>query len=253
MPVAAPGPMRGAACRWAARALLAAGGLLILWGRAAGAGPAVSAGPASRPLAEPANPPGIDSCLACHGTTAQERLAARRSERVDEARYRQSVHGILPCVRCHEEVTPRHEAEPLAPVDLPAGRARRARLSAACTKCHTGIYADSYAASFHGTAVRMGDLRAATCADCHGVHDILPPEDARSAAAPANLAATCGQSGCHAGAPPGFADGREHFLPQQPESGAVYWVWKFFIALILFDVMKDGPIVMFELLRRVTG
>ncbi|BDG62033.1 hypothetical protein [Caldinitratiruptor microaerophilus] len=241
-------PNRGASRPWAVRALLACGvWFLFFWW------PAAQAAGAPGPIADPASPTGIDSCLACHGTGAQEGLAARRSGRVDEARYRESVHGILPCVRCHEEVTPRHESEPLAPLDLPAGRARRARLSSTCTKCHTGIYAESYAYSFHGTAVRMGDLRAATCADCHGVHDVLRPEDPRSAAAPANLTATCGQSGCHAGAPPGFADGREHILPQQPQGGVVYWVWKFFMALILFDVLKDGPIVMFELLRRVTG
>lgn len=205
----------------------------------------------------PGEPPGVAGCLDCHADPDESMVREGRqiSVHVDPAEYRESVHGIVPCIRCHAEAAGTAHAEnPEVPLGLSTGRPLRAEMSERCVKCHAGLYSDSYNASFHGVAVRHGDLRTATCVDCHGVHNIFSADDARSTVASDTVAATCASPGCHPTASPGFADGTEHFLREVKDtSPPLYWTWKFFIALILFDVMKDGPIVMFELLRRVRG
>lgn len=55
-----------------------------------------------------------------------------------------------------------------------------------------------YRHSVHGLAMtRAGLTVSATCSDCHGAHDVLPPDSTASTLSRANVAATCGA--CHAG------------------------------------------------------
>ena len=49
--------------------------------------------------------------------------------------------------------------------------------------------------SVHGRAIQQGNLNAASCNDCHGVHDILPASDPHSKIWKQNVASTCAQ--CH--------------------------------------------------------
>jgi hypothetical protein len=64
-----------------------------------------------------------------------------------------------------------------------------------------GLPADQlalYQISGHGRALAAGDLTAAVCTDCHGVHDIYGVADPASATQARNVASSdCGQ--CHAG------------------------------------------------------
>ena len=48
----------------------------------------------------------------------------------------------------------------------------------------------------HGRAVENGSQKAAVCTDCHGAHEILPANDAKSPINKFNVPATCGK--CHA-------------------------------------------------------
>lgn len=187
-------------------------------------------------------------CLECH---------SGQGEAVIAEVYNQSPHGVLECIRCHAEAEgPEHAKNPEAPLGIPKERQGLGEYSSRCVKCHAGVVT-SYSRSFHGMAVSMGDLRAATCVDCHGSHDIYPAAAVNSLVHTANIPSTCGTADCHPGAPAGFAEGREHFDHMNPggegTDKALHWVWKFFVGLILFDTMKDGPIVMFELLRRIRG
>ena len=54
----------------------------------------------------------------------------------------------------------------------------------------------SYQESVHGRAVEKGSTKAAVCTDCHGAHEILPANDAKSPIYKFNVPATCGK--CHA-------------------------------------------------------
>ena len=53
----------------------------------------------------------------------------------------------------------------------------------------------SYQESVHGRAIEKGSAKAAVCTDCHGSHEILPANDAKSPIYKFNVPATCGN--CH--------------------------------------------------------
>ena len=53
----------------------------------------------------------------------------------------------------------------------------------------------SYQESVHGRATEMGSQKAAVCTDCHGAHEILPANDAKSPIYKFNVPTTCGK--CH--------------------------------------------------------
>ena len=53
----------------------------------------------------------------------------------------------------------------------------------------------SYQDSVHGRATTKGSTEAAVCTDCHGSHEIIPPNEAKSPIYKLNVPATCGK--CH--------------------------------------------------------
>ncbi len=53
----------------------------------------------------------------------------------------------------------------------------------------------SYQESVHGRAIAKGSTKAAVCTDCHGSHEILAANDAKSPISKFNVPATCGK--CH--------------------------------------------------------
>ena len=82
----------------------------------------------------------------------------------------------------------------------------RKRIVELCASCHSdnvkmkpyGIPTDQqalYLTSVHGKKLMQGDARVAACTDCHGVHQILGPADARSPIFRENIPRTCGK--CH--------------------------------------------------------
>jgi hypothetical protein len=89
-----------------------------------------------------------------------------------------------------------------------------------CASCHAnqammskyGLSADVYSLyslSWHGVDVSIYQARwptvqhtSAICTDCHGIHDILKPDDPNSSINPKNLLATCQK--CHPGVSPNW-------------------------------------------------
>lgn len=135
--------------------------------------------PAWRP-AEAASPTN-DDCLACHDD-ASLTASDGRSIAVPAKTFAESVHGPMACVDCHADLAHAEfpHSEKLAPVD--------------CSACHADPV-DAYGKSIHASAKRSGNARAATCVDCHGMHDIRKSTDAASPTYPLNLPKTCGH--CH--------------------------------------------------------
>ncbi len=160
-------------------------------------------------------------------------------------KYERSVHGkgmrggiaeSPVCTDCHGEHTISRIADPASPV---AAR----NVPRTCTRCHDkeGIssrYAlpkkrfSSYMDSFHGIAVEYGMTKAANCASCHGVHDILPSSDPESTVHKANLPKTCGQ--CHPNAGPNFARGAVHVEVTASKSPGVFAIRLFYTVFISF-------------------
>lgn len=108
-----------------------------------------------------------------------------------------SVHGTrqindynyraLLCTDCHSD-TERY-AFPHAPLDVPDRRGVTLEVGDVCERCHEDIYATQHE-SIHAQFVAEGNRDAATCNDCHGGHDIQPPNKPRG-----KISLTCGT--CH--------------------------------------------------------
>ncbi len=115
--------------------------------------------------------------------------------------FRADVHAAagLTCAACHTTSAagqPRYEAPP------------RTAIAPMCATCHSDAaymrqfapqvridQFSQYLTSTHGKRMAAGEVRVATCSDCHGAHGVLRVADAQSLVAPANVATTC--SRCH--------------------------------------------------------
>ena len=126
-------------------------------------------------------PPANDDCLACHEDPSAQR-ANGSSVAVEKAAFAASVHGAAgaACVDCHQDLaktTDFPHPEKLARVD--------------CSPCHAAEVSE-YEKSVHAAERdKSASSKAATCTDCHGVHDIRPAKDPSSRTNHFNLPATC--------------------------------------------------------------
>jgi len=124
-------------------------------------------------------------CLDCHADKTLTKTTAAGKEIslfVDKAKLAASVHATNTCASCHAEVTARHpdDSKVLPPVN--------------CASCHEK-QSNSYGVSVHGLALKSGDPGSATCRDCHGAHEILPPASPASPLHFTRQGETCGA--CH--------------------------------------------------------
>ncbi len=137
-------------------------------------------------------------CASCHASAAGDYLQGAHAE----AAARGDAH-VPTCSTCHgsHEILPPHDRKALT---YPLNIVR------VCGDCHANYqqttpngsngkaHVQHYLESVHGRAVTKGGLAvAATCADCHGPHKVLPASDPASSVNHANVTATCGK--CHAG------------------------------------------------------
>lgn len=142
----------------------------------------LSALPASAPAQSLSN----DDCLACHADAGLVR-ADGRPVAVDPERFAASIHAGLECVTCHMDLADT--------VELPHAETLERVL---CAMCHDEP-ATEYDLGIHAEA-RTGDPAspAASCVDCHGMHDIRPSADPASRTYHFTLPDTCGR--CHGSA-----------------------------------------------------
>ncbi len=130
-------------------------------------------------------PPANDDCLACHGDATAKRDDGR-SMAVDAKRFAATTHGPMACVDCHQDLAAVSEfphPSKLEPV--------------ACASCHDDAQ-KQYGAGAHGVSRERGQTLAASCADCHGTHEILRASDPQSSTNHLNLPRTCAK--CHGNA-----------------------------------------------------
>jgi cytochrome b subunit of formate dehydrogenase len=115
-----------------------------------------------------------EDCLDCHGTETPV---------IDAELFGKTVHGEndLACTDCHADWNEdEHPDQEMAPVN--------------CGECHDDKQED-YDQGVHGVALAAGIEDVPRCQDCHGSHNIFPPEDPRSQIYPLNVVNTCGK--CH--------------------------------------------------------
>lgn len=138
-----------------------------------------------------------EGCTVCHGA--------------EHVEFAKSIHpsGDVTCVTCHGGDPAVVESKDAAHAKEKGYRGALSRRDVAetCGACHAdvrrmrpfGLRTDALAAyrtSHHGKAMLEKGLEdAATCTDCHGVHDVRRVKDPLSPAARANVPQTCGR--CH--------------------------------------------------------
>ena len=144
---------------------------------------------ASAALGAPAQPaakaPGNDDCQTCHADKDAKRADGRPIFVKAEA-FAASVHGQagVACVDCHADLA---KTTDFPHADKLAG--------AKCSACHDAVVTE-YGKGVHAQARQNGhNAFAASCADCHGTHDILPAKDPASRTNALNLPGTCAH--CH--------------------------------------------------------
>lgn len=139
--------------------------------------------------------PIVVECEGCHSSVGQM--------------YETSVHGYAlargnprapDCVRCHGD-------HGVLPSSDPRSKTHKVRLPTTCAECHgsAGLLTEqlvklpqsfaAYAQSVHGEGTSRGVAAAASCADCHAVHELKGAADPESRINHRNVASTCGQ--CH--------------------------------------------------------
>jgi hypothetical protein len=200
-------------------------------------------------------------CVDCHGFHDISKAAEPRAKisatcahchAKENEVFAKSVHGAAlakgsadvpvctDCHRAHDIVDPRNGKFVL---DTPQ----------ICGRCHTNPQmmdkyglstkvVDTYLADFHGMSATLqkrnspDDARlAATCTDCHGVHDIASSKDPSSTTMQANLVKTCQK--CHADANENFPKSwMSHYEPSWEKASAVYMVQLFYKVLIPFMI-----------------
>jgi cytochrome b subunit of formate dehydrogenase len=162
------------------RAARVLAGLLLTAGLAAGAAAATTNATTNTTAKAIPN----SECLDCHTDPSLTRSVEGKEvpfPAFDTNRFARSVHGDLACVECHKAIkeTP-HDTK------LP---------KVSCADCHEEP-AKQYAESIHGVSHALDrQSPAATCTDCHGVHDILSGKNPDSPTFKLNLPQTCAR--CH--------------------------------------------------------
>jgi cytochrome b subunit of formate dehydrogenase len=169
------------------------------------------------------------SCTQCHATTVSgvaSKCAENAAREVDcakchtaaETSWKMSPHAArndnqhvaARCTDCHGG----HEARG---ADDPASKTYPLNLPNTCERCHSvdplpehpapaGAKVAQYESSVHGRALRVdGLVVSATCASCHGGHDIRRPDDPDAPTSRRHLPFTCGE--CHAGILSNYLEG----------------------------------------------
>lgn len=105
------------------------------------------------------------------------------------------------CISCHSE----HSIKAVRKTD----EFSKINQVEMCLKCHIDwklphknykgeeVLITNYKDSYHYTALKNGNLNAATCSDCHGSHEMNKFDNPNSKIYKKNVEKTCGQSGCH--------------------------------------------------------
>jgi nitrate/TMAO reductase-like tetraheme cytochrome c subunit len=155
------------------------------------------------------------TCGTCH-----QGIRQRYDAGVHAAALRQGDAHAPGCADCHT-------AHAIQRADTEAARLGA---TAECGSCHAAV-AQAFTRTFHGKVSQLGSARAATCANCHGAHDILPPANEASTVSPKNLTKTCGA--CHQGVNARFVEYDPHPDPRDyKRSATLWWANRFYWVLI---------------------
>ena len=164
---------------------------------------------AALPQAEAKAPASTSTCVQCH-QEQEGNLQQPVTLSADDVHFKNG----LSCHNCHGG-DPTIGIDKGGPEDSMSkakgyiGKPQRKSIALLCASCHSKLefmrrynpqarvdqYTE-YLTSVHGQKYRAGDMKVATCTDCHGAHGIRSKADPKSPVYAPNVAATCGR--CHA-------------------------------------------------------
>jgi len=129
-------------------------------------------------------------CLSCHGNPDLKMTLPDGEEvslYISNDALQSSVHSPagIECEACHTEI----KTYPHPPTEYQTRREMTRTYYLACQKCHAANY-EKAQDSMHAQVAEAGNLEAPVCTDCHGAHDVRPPDQPRS-----QISTTCGK--CH--------------------------------------------------------
>jgi nitrate/TMAO reductase-like tetraheme cytochrome c subunit len=161
-----------------------------------------------------------DTCGSCH---TKERDQFGHGQ---HGKLRQEGNLAAPgCTDCHT-------AHAIQRHDLPGFQTEVIK---ECGNCH-GDKLKSYRDTFHGQVTALGYTRVATCASCHGAHDVRPASDPASLVSPQNRLKTCQK--CHAGVSANFAQWDPHANRHDRDRNPVYYYMALFMEWLLIGVFS---------------
>lgn len=218
------------------------------------------------------------TCFDCHGNHAIEdphEPRARISQTCGKChstineQYSTSVHGAALLGEQNPDVPVCTDCHGVHNIGDPTTAQFRVESPDLCAGCHankelmakydisTDVF-DTYVADFHGTTVELfekqdprQETNKAVCYDCHGVHNILPVNDANSQVVRENLVTTCQK--CHPDATANFPGAwTSHFKPSLQHNPLVYLVNLFYTVLIPGVLGGFALFIGSDLFRRFT-
>jgi nitrate/TMAO reductase-like tetraheme cytochrome c subunit len=161
-----------------------------------------------------------DTCGACHTKEKQQFAQGQHGK------LRQNGNlGAPGCTDCHG-------AHRIQAHDLPLFQTEVIK---ECGNCHAD-YLKTYRDTFHGQVTALGYSRMATCASCHGSHEILPASNPASMVSPQNRLKTC--QTCHAGATQNFANYDPHANRHNRARSPLYYYAGLFMEWLLIGVFS---------------
>ncbi|MBK7743438.1 MAG: hypothetical protein IPI40_06995 [Betaproteobacteria bacterium] len=156
-----------------------------------------------------------ETCGSCHDAIRAQFTGGQHGKL-----RQQGMTGAPGCNDCHS-------AHDIQRHDLP-----RFQLEAIkqCGNCHQDFIA-TYRDTFHGKVTNLGYTQVATCAACHGAHEMLPASDPASKVSAGNRLKTC--QACHADASASFASWDPHANKHdRARSPLYYWAARFMEILL---------------------
>lgn len=186
-----------------------------------------------------------NTCGQCHAKIREEFETS-----IHGRALKAGVEDAPTCTDCHGE----HDIE--GPGMESSSVSKQMVSRSTCPRCHDdervmkryGIETmrrSSYMDSYHGLASAAGSRVVADCSDCHGIHNILEPENPAASVNVANLPNTCGK--CHENAGPNFAAGPVHIMPtaaSQRVLGVVRIVYLWLIVLVIGGMVLHNTLLM---------
>ncbi|MCB0281388.1 MAG: cytochrome c3 family protein [Calditrichaeota bacterium] len=191
------------------------------------------------------------TCAKCH-----EEIAEQYENSIHGTELQKGVEDAPTCTDCHGEhniLEPTLAESPISPQNV----SRQV-----CGPCHSSVKLtekyglssnrfEAYNDSYHGLAVRSGDVEAANCASCHGVHNILPSSNPESKIHVNNLAKTCGS--CHPGANKNFTKGSVHVTFEESNDELLYWISTIYILMIVGTIGGMGFHNLLDFIRKMVN